>query len=168
LKTGITEDNVKAAVFFILGMIVGAAFLQKGAAQEGRIRSLNHVGIVVKNYEESMSYYTKKLGFREAYTIKKADGSPQLTYLQLNRDTFVELIPASPNQQAGISHFGIEVENLGSTVAQLRAKGITVAEPGRSPASALFARINDPEGVQIEIMEFGPESLQRKAMDSWK
>ena len=159
---------MKAAVFFIIGMIVGAAFLQKGEAQEGRVRSLNHVGIVVKNYDEALSYYTKKLGFREAYTIRKADGSPQLTYLQLNRDTFVELIPAGPNQQTGVTHFGIEVENLASTVAQLRSKGVTVGEPGRSPANAQFTRTNDPDGVQIEIMEFGPESLQRKAMDSWK
>ena len=152
---------MKAALLFIIGMIVGAA-------QEGRVRSLNHVGIVVRNYEESLSYYTKKLGFREAYTIKRADGSPQLTYLQLNRDTFVELIPAGPNQQTGVTHFGIEVENLASTVAQLRARGVTVAVPGRSPANALFTRTSDPDGVQIEIMEFGPESLQRKAMDSWK
>jgi len=159
---------MKAAVFFILGMIVGAAFLQKGAAPEGRVRSLNHVGMVVKNYDQAMAYYTQKLGFREAYTIKKADGSPQLTYLQLNRDTVVELIPANPNQQTGVTHFGIEVENLAGTVAQLRAKGVTVGDPSRSPANALFTRTNDPEGVQIEIMEFGPESLQRKAMDSWK
>lgn len=159
---------MKAAAFFIIGMIVGAAFLQKGAAQQGRVRSLNHVGIVVKNYDEALSYYTKKMGFREAYTIKKADGSPQLTYLQLNRDTFVELIPAGPNQQTGVTHFGIEVESLASTVTQLRAKGVTVGEPGRSPSNAQFARTNDPDGVQIEIMELGPESLQRKAMDSWK
>jgi catechol 2,3-dioxygenase-like lactoylglutathione lyase family enzyme len=159
---------MKAAVFFILGMIVGAAFLQKGAVQDRPVRSLNHVGLVVKNYDEAMSYYKQKLGLREAYTIKKADASPQLTYLQVNRDTFVELIPAGPNQQTGVTHFGIEVENLASTVAQLRAKGLTVGEPGRSPANALFSRTNDPEGVQIEIMEFGPESLQRKAMDSWK
>jgi hypothetical protein len=28
--------------------------------------------------------------------------------------------------------------------------------------------MRDPVGVSIEVMEFGPESQQRKAMDAWK
>jgi len=28
--------------------------------------------------------------------------------------------------------------------------------------------MNDLGGVQIELMEFGPQSMQRKAIDGWK
>jgi hypothetical protein len=28
--------------------------------------------------------------------------------------------------------------------------------------------MKDLGGVEIELMEFGPESMQRKAIDSWK
>jgi hypothetical protein len=38
-----------------------------------------------------------------------------------------------------------------------------VADPGLTPSKARFVRITDPMGVQIEIMQFGPDSLQRKA-----
>jgi len=98
------------------------------------------------------------------------DGSARslLTYLQLNRDTFIELIPAGPNQQAGITHFGVEYGSLDAAVARLRERGATVGDPGLTPARARFARLNDLGGVQIELMEFGPDSMQRRAMDSWK
>jgi hypothetical protein len=29
-------------------------------------------------------------------------------------------------------------------------------------------RVEDPDGVRIEIMEIGPESLQRRAIEAWR
>jgi len=129
---------------------------------------LNHVGIVVKDYKAAMEFYTQELGIAEAYTIRRPDGSPQLTYLQLSRDTFIELIPAGPNQQPGITHFGVEVDDVRAAASDLRRNGITTADPSPTPANALSTRIRDTDDSQIEIMEFGPQSLQRKAMENWK
>ena len=153
---------------FAAGVLVGALLLLPSAAQNARVHGLNHVGIVVPDYDRALAYYTGKLGLREAYTVRRPDGSVQLTYLQLNRNTFVELIPASPTQPPGITHFGIEVADLDNEVAALRAAGLTVADPALTPSKARFVRINDPMGVQIEIMQLGPDSLQRKAIDGWK
>lgn len=159
---------MRGGVFFVVGVFVGAMLIQTGVAQDRGARGLNHVGISVENYDEALAFYTEALGFREAYTVRRPDGGPLLTYLQLNRDTFVELIPAGPNQRPGITHFGIEVGDLQATVAQLREHGVTVADPGLTPANALFTRVRDVDGVQLEVMEFTSESLQRKAMEAWK
>ncbi|HEX5046733.1 MAG TPA: VOC family protein [Gammaproteobacteria bacterium] len=159
---------MRSAALFIAGVLVGAILLNPSAAQNPRVHGLNHVGLVVPDYDKAFAYYTQKLGFREAYTLRRADGGVQLSYLQLNRNTFVELIPAGANQPPGITHFGIEVEDLDAEVATLRAAGLTVADPGLTPAKARFVRVNDPNGVQIEIMQFGTDSLQRKAIDGWK
>ena len=86
----------------------------------------------------------------------------------LIRETFLELIPAGPNQPTGVTHFGIEVDDIAATVADLRGRGVTAANPGLTPAKADYTRITDRDGVQIEVMQFGPESLQRKAIDAWK
>jgi catechol 2,3-dioxygenase-like lactoylglutathione lyase family enzyme len=159
---------MRGGVLFGAGVLVGVMVMQLGAAQGNAARTLNHVGMVVKNYDAALAFYTKTMGFREAYTIKNDDGSVRLTYLQLSKSTFVELIPAGPNQPTGITHFGVEVGDLAGTVATLRQRGATIDDPGRTPSKALFARMKDPEGTQIEVMEFTPESLQRKAIDSWK
>jgi hypothetical protein len=50
----------------------------------------------------------------------------------------------------------------------MRQQGATVADPGLTPGKALFTRLRDLDDVSIEAMEFGPESMQRKAMDAWR
>jgi catechol 2,3-dioxygenase-like lactoylglutathione lyase family enzyme len=152
----------------LVGVLVGALAMGLVWAQDRSVRGLNHVGIVVADYAEALKFYTQTMGFREAYTIRNADGSPRLTYLQLSRETFVELIPAAPGQPAGITHFGVEVGDLDAKVADLRAHGVTLADPSLTPAQAKFTRMTDLDGVQIEVMEFGPEALQRKAMEAWR
>ena len=159
---------MRGIVLFAAGLLVGGLLTQSGAAQERGLQGLNHVGMVVADYPKAMDFYTRTMGFKEAYTMRRPDGSPILTYLQLSRNTFVELIPAGPGQQPGITHFGVEFGNLDAAVAGLRQRGATVADPGLTPARAKFSRMNDLSGVQIELMEFGPESMQRKAIDSWK
>jgi catechol 2,3-dioxygenase-like lactoylglutathione lyase family enzyme len=159
---------MRGAVLFVAGVLVGVLMTQSGAAQDSRPRGLNHVGISVKNFAETVSFYQKALGFKEAYALKKPDGSPLLTYLQVSRDTFLEVQPASDVLPPGLTHFAIEFGNLQAAVAQLRQQGVTVANPGLTPGKALFTRMTDLDGVPIEVMEFGPESQQRKAMDAWK
>jgi len=159
---------MKLTVTFAVGLLLGIVGTRLVLAQEHLVRGLNHIGLNVANYDAALAFYTKTLGIREAYTVRNTDGTPRLTYLQLSRDTFIELIPAGANQPKGVTHFGIEVRDINATVAALRARGVTVAAPGQTPAKAAFTRITDRDGVQIEVMEFGAESLQRKAMDAWK
>lgn len=159
---------MRSFVWFVAGMLAGAFVLHTATAQSPRPSALNHVGMVVENYDQAMRYYTEALGFREAYTMKNPDGSPLLTYLQLNRETFVELIPARPGEKTGITHFGVEVGDIEAAASRLRERGYTMPATGRTPANAKFFRVRDPNNNEIEVMEFGPESLQRKAMESWK
>ena len=159
---------MKGIVTFVAGLGVGILCTGLTLAQGTQVRGLNHIGINVAKYDEALAFYTKTLGIREAYTVRNADGTPRLTYLQLSRDTFIELIPAGPNQPTGVTHFGIEVRDINATVAMLRDRGVTVPAPGLTPAKAAFTRMADRDGVQIEVMEFGPDALQRKAMDAWK
>lgn len=159
---------MKSLVIFLSGALVGGLLLHTATAQTPRTTGLNHVGIVTSKYQETYDYYTKALGFREAYTVKNADGTTLLTYLQLNRDTFIELIPAQAGQATGITHFGIESGNLNAAIERLRQNGQTAPDPSLTPAKANSSRVRDPNNVEIEVMEFGPESSQYKAINSWK
>lgn len=159
---------MKGIALFVAGVCVGALLTQPGAAQDSRPRGLNHVGIAVKNYDETIAFYKSALGLREAYALKTADGGPLLTYLQISRDTFLEVLPATATTPPGITHFAIEYGDLRSAVTKMRANNVAAADPGLTPGKALFSRIRDLDGISIEVMEFGPESQQRKAMDAWK
>ena len=100
---------MKSALLVALGMCVGALMTQTGTAQDNAPRGLNHVGIAVKSVDEAVAFYRKTLGVREAYSLKRPDGSPLLTYLQISRDTFLEVLPPTADQPAGsITHFAVE------------------------------------------------------------
>lgn len=158
---------MRGAALFVAGIVVGIMVTQANA-QDSRPRALSHVGIAVKDFTATIDYYTKTLGLREAYSLKQADGSPLLTYLHISRDTFLEVQPATANLPPGLTHFAVEYGDLTSAVARMRQQGATPADPGLTPGKALFSRLRDLDGISIEIMEFGPESQQRRAMNAWK
>jgi len=88
------------------------------------------VCISVKDFDKELNYYTKTLGFREVFAYKDADGKPALTYVQLSRDTFLELQPANADRPPGLSHIGIQVDDLKATMARLESRGVKL-EPMR-------------------------------------
>jgi catechol 2,3-dioxygenase-like lactoylglutathione lyase family enzyme len=162
---------MKGFVLFIAGLMVGAA-IQTGVAQTQNpgIVGLNHVGLAVPDIPAAAAFYTEKLGFREAFRNSNPQGQPTAIYMQASRDTFVELQQANEKQPAGLTHFGLVVTNMQTAVTAFRARGATAGDP-RPPSAfskAILSNVNDLNGVRIELAELTPDSLQRKAAESWK
>ena len=151
----------------VTGIVIGL-LVQNAIAQKRTEMYVNHVGIAVPSVPDALAYYTQKMGFREAFTVKGADGKPTLAYVQASRNTFVELQQANANRRPGLNHFGLHVENLKATVATLKARGVMVEEPRVRPDDSSVANATDPNGIRIEMFEFGPGSPQGKAIASWK
>ena len=159
---------MRASAWFLGGLVVGAALVQTGVAQDRARRGLNHVGIGTRDYDAALAFYRDTLGAKEAFTIRNPDGTVRITYLQISRDTFIELLPVAADQPAGILHIGIETDDLTASVANLRARGVTVADPTVGVSKAQVARITDRDGVPIEVMQMGPDSMQRQAIEAWR
>ena len=161
---------MRGFLLFAAGALTGAFLMQSGLAQPGRDRlALNHIGISVKNFDEAVNFYTKTMGFPEAFTFREPDGKPILTYLQINRDTFIELQPATAERPPGVFHFGLESSDVKATAARLQQRGVKIPDPMISQRSgALLTNGADGEGVRFELLQFVPASMQRKAIDHWK
>lgn len=164
---------------FAAGILVGIVVMQPGAsqlaAQQGSATQaampgvrLNHVGIYAKDFDESMRFYTQTMGFREAFTIKDKDGKPTLAYLQINRDTFLELAPATAQRPVGLSHIGIWPNDLSATVAALRQRGVKIDDPRTGATLTSITNVTDPNGIRLEFVDFLAGSLPKKAIDEWK
>jgi catechol 2,3-dioxygenase-like lactoylglutathione lyase family enzyme len=161
---------MRTSVVFLMGLLLGSA-VATSLAQGNRLpgmNGVNHVGIYVENFDQAMAFYTQKMGFQEAFTVRDDKGQPVLAYVQASPNTFVELQPAGPNRTPGISHVGLLVDDIRATINTLKERGVTVEEPRASSTKSLIANVTGPGGVRIELSELGPESLQRKAMNSWK
>jgi len=161
---------MRASAAFVIGVLVGTGVVS-AVAQNNRlsgVNNMNHVGIAVERFDEALAFYTEKMGFREAFTVRDDKGQPTLSYVQVSRDTFVEIQPANPNRPAGLTHFGLHVEDLKTTVATLKQRGVTVEEPRAGRQDSMVVNATGPGGMRIEIFQFGPQSLQGQAISSWK
>jgi catechol 2,3-dioxygenase-like lactoylglutathione lyase family enzyme len=119
--------------------------------------------------EAAVAFYTQKMGFREAFRTTNDQGQPALVFMQTNRNTFIELGQASAQRPAGFTHIGVHVESMPQAVALFQQRGLTVSEPRLSvPVGSTQANITDPNGIRVELTELPVNSLQRKAMESWK
>ena len=160
--------TMRTSIVFVAGIVIGVA-IESGLAQQGRIAGLNHVAVSVSDYKGAIDFYGRQMGFRQAFSFQEPDGSPYLTYFQISRDTFVEVMQATPARPAGCPHFGLEVEHLDSAVEQLRQRGVEVRAPSLSPRTgSRIAVASAPGGVNIELLEFGATSLHRKVIDAWQ
>src|SRR5262247_3813547 len=120
---------MRSAMLFTAGLLVGlAAHGVMAQSANGGVVMMNHVGINVPNVAEAVTYYTQKMGYREAFRVNDDKGQPRLVYMQISKNTFLELNPGNAQQPAGFTHYGLHVENAAGAVARFRKSGVTVSE----------------------------------------
>jgi len=165
------RELLKTVVVLSLGVVLGSVLTERGSAQQAGVTGvrMNHVGVSVTNFDESVRFYTQTLGFREAYRLRDDKGNPTMSYIQISRETFLELAPANANRPAGLSHVGIEADDITATVARLRQAGAQIQDPRfAANTNVTLTNVTDPQGIRVEYLQLNPDSLQRKAIESWK
>lgn len=150
------------------GIAITAAVAQSSLSPNRGVVGLNHVGIIVPDLDKAVEFYTKTMGFPEAFrNTDPQTGRVQLVYVQISQNTFVELQPAN-GRPLGVSHFGLHVDNMKNAIAMFKGRGANPEESRLSGTKAILSNITDPYGNRMELSELPPESLHRQAMNRWK
>jgi catechol 2,3-dioxygenase-like lactoylglutathione lyase family enzyme len=138
------------------------------------------VGIAVRDYPESQNFYGNMMAFPVAFKFSSPDGQRTTTYYQISRDTFLEMQASTAEVPPGITHVHMLTDDVNAAVARLRRAGLgtaapntaspkTVSEPGiAQPSHVKNANVFDPNGLRLELNEWLPDSLTKKAVESWK
>jgi len=161
---------INGIALFAAGLIAGLFLMRPSQAQDDRLTGIriNHVGISARDWDETLNFYIKTLGFKEAFTFKDKNGNVTTSYIQMNKENFLEVSRATPERPAGLNHVGIWVDDLNATVANLRRRGVKVDDPRVGNSKAPLTNVVDPNGIRLELLEYPTESSQKKAMDSWR
>ena len=160
---------MRSAVLFVAGLFTGLAVHVVMAQSAGTgVSMMNHVGINVPDVADAVTYYTQKMGYREAFRVNDDKGQPRLVYMQVSKNTFLELQPARPQQPAGFTHYGLVVDNAAAAVAAFRARGLTVTDVTKSDTKVNLANITDPYMGRVELVEITPDSLHARAIAGWR
>lgn len=162
---------MRALTWFVAGALsalaVGVPFAQ---SPQPAVR-VNHVAIAVPNVAEALAWYTEKMGFREAIRQTNAQGQLTSVYLQVSRDTFLEIAQANEQRPVGLNHWGLEVADIKSAVATFRQRGASSTDPSAKPSAysgGYLANVTDPHGLRIELTEQPPDGKLRRATENWK
>ena len=125
---------------------------------------IEHLGIAVKNLEESIPYYENLLGTK-CYNVEEVKDQRVKTAFFLIGQTKIELLestdPEGPigkfleNKGPGIHHLAFAVDNVNEALADVAAKGVRLIDKtGRKGAEGLNIGFLHPKstlGVLTEI-----------------
>lgn len=137
--------------------------------------NLNHVGISVVNLDRSVQFYCDMLNMEVIYTAPFS-GDPYEDVLAIpqvrgqmcvlkNNTVMLELFqferpeptgknPDEPVSSHGISHFGVELDDIDVTYRRLAAAGVKMHSPVREfPSGMRAVYVRDPDGNVFELLQ---------------
>ncbi|HTX73371.1 MAG TPA: VOC family protein [Rectinemataceae bacterium] len=115
---------------------------------------VNFVTISRARMEESLAFYTGILGFKKVRDFPAGPGR-RIVFLE-DGPTQIELISdaACTDRANGDISIGFRVENVEELAAELRAKGVTIAQgPTTFQSGVTMMRILDPNGVELGFVQ---------------
>jgi len=131
------------------------------------IKTIDHIGIMTNDLQQSVEFYTDVLGFSVS-TIEMDDVGLSAIFVEKNGSK-IELMGyrgAIPKRSEGIEiklggdlipindHITFSVDDIGATVTELKEKGVEfVLEPIQVEGGMKIASFKDPNGVLIELVE---------------
>mgnify|MGYP003394806256 CR=1 FL=1 len=154
------------------GVLIGVATSGVVAQSRQPAVRLNHVAIAVPDINKALAWYRDTMGFQEVIRNVTPQGELRSAYIQVSRDTFVEIQQSNAQRPVGLNHWGLEVADMKAAVATFRQRGATVSDPADKPSAfsgGFLANVTDPNsGGRIEISYQPADGKLRKATEVWK
>jgi len=131
-----------------------------------KVLKLDHVGIAVKNLDETLKFYTDVLGLDLAETEIVEEQKVKVAFLPIG-DTEVELLESTSDDGPiaryiersgeGVQHLAFLVEDIEEAIADMQAKGMRMIDEmpryGAGGAKIAFMHPKDSYRVLVELCE---------------
>ncbi|TVQ15712.1 MAG: methylmalonyl-CoA epimerase [Bacteroidetes bacterium] len=131
-----------------------------------KLTHIEHIGIAVKNLEESISYYEDVLGLK-CYAIEEVKDQKVKTAFFMVGETKIELLestdPEGPigkfleKKGEGVHHLAFAVDGIENALEELKTKGVQLVDQApRKGAEGLdiaFLHPKSTKGVLTELCE---------------
>lgn len=136
------------------------------------IRQLAHLNFVTNDLPRIVDFYVNKLGLQVKFTLNNQRAEPFGYYFGCGNTTFIEFFDqrmaaevwggqaAELTAGTRYKHFCLEVTGLDAFCQTLQSKGVEVSAISLGMDNSRQAWVRDPDGNEIELMEYGPASSQ--------
>lgn len=136
------------------------------------IRQLAHLNFVTNDLSKVIDFYVNKLGMGVKFTLNNKEGKPFGYYFECGNSSFLEFFDQTMAAEVWggkveeltigtrYTHFCLEVTGLDEFCEKLKSNGVNVSAISMGMDNSRQAWVADPDGNQIELMEYGHSSLQ--------
>jgi len=112
---------------------------------------VKYATIVVEDMDESIKFYTEVMGF-EIDSQHDPQPGVTITLLKGKGDAMIELIE-NTEYGTGLFAVGMDVEDINTTVKELRSKGAKITMEPIPITVGTLAFLEDPNGVRIALIQ---------------
>lgn len=148
----------------LLAALIAAGAANAQSVPRPKIVGVAHISLYAHDFEASRAFYRDMLGFEEPYSLKNGNGSMSMTFFKVNERQYIELSPEKSQAVPRFNHFALEVPDAEAMRLYLKSRGVAV--PDHVPTGRignLNFMIKDPQGVNVEIVQYGPSSWTLEA-----
>ena len=125
------------------------------------LNKIHHIAIICSDYQKSLDFYTKVLGFRVLAEHFRSERNSYKTDLALGDTYVIELFsfpspPPRPThpEAAGLRHLAFEVDHLDEEIKILEQLGIEHEHVRTDEyTKKQFVFLQDPDSLPIELYE---------------
>lgn len=145
------------------------------------IHGIAQCSFLCNDFEKMVHFYRDVLELPLAFMLRNEDGTPWKAYIKVSDRQFIELIDKKYDGENkwgtfSMGHYSLLVKDIFAAVKTLEAKGVlitdgpsankryfrvpycTVAQP--ACCGSMTAWVQDPEGNEIELMQYTEASMQ--------
>jgi len=136
----------------------------------GMLQQIDHIGIAVKNLDETVAFYRQVMGLEVSST--EVFNGMKIAFLRIGDSELELLEDLTPDgtiarhvakRGEGMQHVAYRVDNIEEALQDMRAKGIALIDkrprPGARKARVAFLHPKSTNGVLIEFVEPQSSSL---------
>lgn len=130
------------------------------------VNKLDHIGIAVKNLEETLKFYEQTLGLKATGIEEVKEQKVRVAFLPIG-DTEVELLESTEEDGPiakfiakngeGIQHMAYSVDNIEEAIEKMKAEGVRMIDEkpryGAGGAQIAFCHPKSTSGVLVELCQ---------------
>lgn len=130
------------------------------------VKKIDHIGIAVKNLEESLKFYEGVLGLKASGIEVVEEQKVKVAFLPTG-DSEVELLEATQDDSPiakfiekngeGVQHIAYRVDDVEKAIAEMKEKGIRMIDEkpryGAGGAKIAFCHPKSTGGVLVELCQ---------------
>lgn len=133
----------------------------RDAPRRPKVLGVAHTAVYVKDLVKTRQFYEDFLGYGEAFTLPKKDGTgPRIVFVKVNDQQYFEIFNEAGRGEGQLNHISFYTDSADRMYGYLKSKGVEVMSDkgsvGKGQTGNKNFNVKDPDAHIVEIVEYQP------------